>query len=267
MKWQKKSSTAIPVKTLTTLILMSLFLLTACSSPANETPSPQSETKDDEAVAVMETLSDTVHEFLHPGWLHFIQQASSDTDQDQNNANEDGISIPSETQTECWFDLDEDLVIQRSICILSDPEGAIIQTGVTTAEESWITYNGITTLQDRFRITYTPEIDSLINKVAKNNPDLKVRNFPAEVSEEIIQLSYIVSFNTPVTISDYHLPITGQEYIYTFDLQTGIRWLYQEWVTFAEGDPRIATQIQYLIIEFIDSPPEDILLYLVNPSE
>ena len=85
-----------------------------------------------------------------------------------------------------------------------------------------------------------------------------------EISEEMIQLSYIVSFNTPVAISDYHLPITGREYIYTFDLQTGIRWLYQEWVSFEEGDPRIATQIEYLEIEFVESPPDEILQYFTR---
>lgn len=263
MKWQNQSHKTIQVTTHIMLVLMSLFLLTACTGSNAIHPQPESTTpvESDETTAVMNMLSEAAHEFLHPGWLHFIQQASSDTDQDQNDAQQNENLVPSETQAECWLDLDENLVIQKSVCILSDLEGSIIQIGVSTIEESWIIYKGVTTAQDRIKTPYTPEIDTLADKVAKDDPDLTVSDSPTDISQEGIQLSYAFSPNSPVLIRDYDLPITKREHIYTFDPQTGMMKLYQEWVSFEESDPRIAGQIEYRVFEFVKIPPEDILQY------
>lgn len=248
------------------LVLMGLFLLTACSGPNSSHPLPELTitVEGDETTAVMNMLSEAAHEFLQPGWLHIIQQTSSDTDQNQDKAQQEENLIPTETQTECWLDLDENLVIQESVCFLSGLDGSIIQIGVRTVEESWIIYNGITTAQDRIKTSYTPEVDSLTSKAAKDNLVLKVKEFPPEVTKEAIQLSYVINLNSPVMIKDYKLPITNREYIYTFDQQTGMMLLYQAWVSFEESDPRLSGQIDYQVIEFVEIPPEDILQYFVK---
>lgn len=277
MKWQIKSNLIIPNTAFIVLVLLGLLLLTACtdqiliqtdspSLPIRPTAnqSQDAATPQTESEAVINLLTEASSEFLHPGWLHLRIQAASDTDQNSASAPVEDSVVSIESQTDCWLDLDENQVIQRSICILADPEGTIIQIGVQTLDESWIIYDGITTTQDRIKTSFTPEIDSLAIKIAKDHPEVRVKKIPPEVTKDVIQLSYSVRFNAPAVISDYALPITQREYVYTFDQQTGMLWLYQEWVYFEDQDPRIATQIKYQEIEFAESPPEEILQYFTR---
>ncbi len=165
-------------------------------------------------------ISQAAHTYLHAGWLHFIKEDTSDTDRGNRGVLDDGNVLSANSVWECWLHLDDALAISESVCIQTNMDGSVIQVGVRSGNVIWnsstdeiIEYNGAFS-------PYIPDIDTLPNQAARNNASLSIEQIVDD--QEKIQVSFSSEEASPVPLWDYDNPVTGFDYIYIFDQETGM---------------------------------------------
>ena len=207
-------------------------------------------------------LSTTAQEFLHAGWLHSIQEYSSDTDRGSNGMLENGAVLSANHFWECWLHLDKTFQILQSICAQTNLDGSIIQVGVRSGSTSWNSaIDEISTVDDPSP-AYITDIDALLRRMAKIGVELETETVSDQEGKSLIQFSYGWAEESPVPLEAYNLPVTRWDYIHQFDPETGILVNYQEWVSFEDGSQRIIQQTVTQVFEIVEMAPEEILNYL-----
>ena len=227
-----------------------------------ETKTPITPTSTLEPPSIAVELSTTAQTFLHAGWLHFIQENSSDTDRGSNGMLENGAVLSANHFVECWLNLDDSKQIHESICIQRNLDGSIIQVGVRSGSVGWNSAMDEISTHDDPLPSYITDIDALLRRVAKIGVELETETVTDEDGNKLAQFSYTSAEESPIPLDAYNLPVIRWDYIHQFDSETGMIVNYQEWVTFEDGSQRIIQQTVMKVFEIVDAPSEDVEYYL-----
>jgi hypothetical protein len=234
---------------------------TEAASPTQQENTPTAN-PDRESISVSE-ISEIAHQYLHPGWLHFIKENASDTDRGNKGILEDGNVLSANSIWECWLNLDEMLLIQDSVCIQTNPDGSIIQVGVRSGNVGWnSSTDEVVVHNEDVTAPYIPDIDALASQAAKSNASLAVEEVTDEQGKMYYQLSYAVAESSPIPLWDYDNPVTAFDYVYRFDPETGVMLYFQQVVTFEDGSQRVIEQTMHQVFEIVDEAPDEIHQYL-----
>ena len=225
----------------------------------NETPEP---TLVPEQPSFTSVLSETAQSHLHAGWLHFIQECSSDTDQGDRGVFENGTILSSHYMVECWLHLDVSSLIRDSVCIEKNLDGTLIQVGVRSGSVSWNSAMDEVSTHDDPLPPYIADIDALLRRVTQIGVELETETVMDEDGKTLVQFSYQWVEESPIPLSSYDLPVMLWDYVSQFDPETGMIVSYQEWVTFEDGSQRISEQMVMQVFEILDAPSEEVESYL-----
>jgi hypothetical protein len=229
-------------------------------SLAQEPPAP-TVISDSESISVSD-ITDAAEKYLHGGWLHFIKENSSETDRGSKGILDNGAVISANSIWECWMHLDDLLNISDNVCIQTNMDGSIIQVGVRAGNIGWSSATDEIRQDEVSLYPYISDIDGLLRQASRSNAILAIEKTSDEKDQEYFQVSYAAEEKSPVTLWDYNNPVTGSEYIYTFEPETGMMSSFQQWVTFEDGSQGLIEGSVVTVFEYVETPPDEILKYL-----
>ncbi len=220
--------------------------------------------KSGERTDIPSELLAAAQQFLQEGWLHFIKEYASDTDQGSMGWFEDGTVLPAQHFWECWLHLNSFGQITDSICIQTDLSGSIIQVGVRSGNIGWNSATDEIQYPETANPQFNTEIDSFLNMSERSNVDLLSEEILDDREEKLYQLSYTITEPNPILIWGYNHPVTAWQYIYTFDPETGSLLSSCHIVTFEDGNQRLIEQVIVKTFEFVEGPSAEAEYYLLE---
>lgn len=209
---------------------------------------------------VIEQLNKKATEAIRSTWVHIREVKKFDTDLPNNGVLPNGMAVPNEQINDIWHYIDEQGMITKTISIMRDKDGNIVQVGVGSNGTSWNSATGEVDGQDYFQLEgldggFLRELMWL--KSFGSNPVMKSVELPN--GHPGVQVEIVEKFDEPLDGDDYKVPIVGAETVATFDSITGYLISWEKIFYLQDGSKRVFSR---LIQEVqIEPPTEEVLTY------
>lgn len=210
---------------------------------------------------VIEQLNRKATDAIRSSWVHIREAKKFDTDLPNNGVLPNGVAIPNEQSNDIWYYVDEQGMITKTVSIMHDKDGNIVQVGVGSNGTSWNSATDEVDVQNYLQLEgldggFLKELMWL--KSFGSNPVMKSVELPN--GHPGVQITIIDKFDEPLDGDAYKVPAVAIETVATFDSTTGYLISWEKIFYFQDGARRIFSQITQEVQ--IEPPTEEVLAYL-----
>ena len=228
--------------------------------------SSEQKTKNDEVITTAKEFltksSKTYQVLLSPGWLHI--QSKIETPFPRSTTLPDGSPIPTESMNDNWALLGDAGYVIKSVTI--DDTGDPRTTQITVFQDGIWTHLSLGVMSQE-KETYQISFDHEFISFAEANKDILNLDKTEEVlngEEAVIVFSATQMFKEPMAYGKSSVTFAGTGARYYFSAVTGTLRLVEEFNVYPDGTIEIFRRVTTLLIERVDTPPDEILAYFTK---
>lgn len=197
------------------------------------------------------------------GWLHGREHRKYDIDAPNFGVHPNGMAIPTEEETDFWFYFNDEGFIERSVTIVRNMDGQVVQAGIYSNGTSWNTATNEIRSDEMFPWGYG--FDYGLHYYL-DNPDLTWSNSSDQNDKPVTTFTIRVQEDKPAVVEEFSSPILAMDHYYYFDTETGFLSHTYSIAHLENGSQRIFEDIR---VEFSTgvTPPPDVLAYFEQKLE